>query len=255
MAAHHVEHVMGTTVSIDLRDELPNEATVIAEIVTWLHHVDETFSTYIVTSPVSRYGLGELGLDGLTDEVRHVFGLCEEVREHTDGAFDIAAVPAPNGSHFDPSGLVKGWSLERAAAIIERHGGENFCLNAGGDVVVRGVPSPDEPWTIGIRSPDDASLLIDVLRIAGRCAVATSGSYERGAHIVDPATRLPVTELASVTVVGPDLTYVDAYATALYVTGEAGLGFVTARPGYGALFVRRDLTATSTEAYRALRGE
>jgi FAD:protein FMN transferase len=254
MSAHHIEHVMGTTVSIDIRDDLMNDgAEAIAEVVAWLHHVDETFSTYIITSPVSRYGLGEITLDDLSSEVLHVFGLCEEAREHTNGAFDITVVPAPNGSSFDPSGLVKGWSLERSANIIERHGGANFCLNAGGDVVVRGRRAPGEAWSIGIRSPDDAADIIDVLHVVGPCAIATSGSYERGAHIVDPTTGDAATELASVTVVGPDLTFVDAYATALYVSGEAGFAFITCRPEYGALLVRRDLTARSTETYRALR--
>jgi FAD:protein FMN transferase len=252
MAAHHVEAVMGTTVSIDVRDEIDGIA-VVGEIVAWLHHVDETFSPYKPTSEVSRYGLGELTLGQLSPEVLDVLGLCEAVYATTGGAFDITRVPAPNGSMFDPSGLVKGWSLERAAEIIERHDGANFCLNAGGDIVVRGHAAPGEPWSIGIRHPDHANQFADVLTVAGPLAIATSASYERGAHIIDPRTGDPATELASVTVVGPDLTFVDAYATALYVLGESGLDIVTAQRGYGAYLVRREGTATSTSVYRALR--
>jgi FAD:protein FMN transferase len=252
MAARRIEHVMGTTVSIDLRDDM-YDAGVIAEVVAWLHHVDETFSTYDVTSPVSRYGRGETDLDTLPSEVLDVFALCERVHSETDGAFDITAVPAPNGSTFDPSGLVKGWSIEQAAAIIERHGGRNFCLNAGGDVLVRGEPNPGDRWSIGIRNPDTPENLIDVLEVSGALAVATSGSYERGAHIIDPRTREAVTDLASVTVVGPSLTFVDAYATALYVAGDAGLRFITEQPDYGAFIVRRDGTGVTTSVYRTLR--
>jgi FAD:protein FMN transferase len=255
MATLHIEHVMGTAVSIDVRDTLPNSAAVVAEVVAWLHHVDETFSTYITTSPLSRFGLGEIGFSDLSIEVLEVLGLCEEVREHTQGAFDITVVPAPNGSSLDPSGLVKGWSLERAADIIERRGGRNFCLNAGGDVVVRGRPTSHESWTIGIRNPTDAAQLVDVVHVVGTCAIATSGSYERGAHIIDPETGDATTELASVTVVGPDLTFADAYATALYVSGERGIDWLVGRLGYDAMLLRRDLSATSTAGYRALRSQ
>jgi FAD:protein FMN transferase len=253
MAAHHVEAVMGTTVSIDLRDDTDGTAA-IDEVVAWLHHVDETFSPYKATSEVSRYGLGELTLGELSPEVLDVLGLCEQVHETTGGAFDITRVPSPNGSTFDPSGLVKGWSIEHAAAIVERHGGANFCLNGGGDMVVRGNVDDGEPWSIGIRHPDHADQFADVLRVTGPIAIATSASYERGAHIIDPRIGAAATELASVTVVGPDLTFVDAYATALYVLGEPGLALITAQPGYGAYVVRRDGTATSTSVYRALRG-
>ena len=67
-----------------------------------------------------------------------------------------------------------------------------------------------------------------VQNAGGQLGVATSGSYERGAHIFDPRTDEPVTELASATVVGPSLAEADAFATTIYVMGLDGLAWLTA---------------------------
>jgi thiamine biosynthesis lipoprotein len=228
--AHHVEYVMGTAVAFDIRDAADSAG--VDDAVAWLHHVDETFSTYRVDSPISRLGRGELTLDEVSEEIRSILFLCERLRIETNGAFDALAVPAPNGTNLDPSGVVKGWSLERAAEILERHGHSNFLINGGGDIAIRGESAPDRPWRIGIRSPHDAAALAVTIDARGPLAIATSGSYERGAHIIDPFTGAPIAELASVTITGPDLTLADAYATAVYVMGEVGLEWLAEQPGY-----------------------
>ena len=237
--AHHVEHVMGMAVSIDIRDPDPPPAALDA-VITWLHHVDDTFSTYKLDSPISALGRGDLTFDEVTEEVRDVLRRCEELRIDTDGVFDAFAVPAPNGTSLDPSGLVKGWSIEESARILETYGCSNFCINAGGDIALRGSPLPGERWLIGIRHPDDAQAMAIVLAGADRLAVATSASYERGAHIIDPRTRQPTTELASATIVGPDLSTADGYATAVYIMGLDGLAWIEDRPGYEAYLITRD---------------
>lgn len=238
-ARHHVEMVMGMAVSIDVRDAVPQAA--IDDVVAWLHHVDDTFSTHRVDTPVSRLGLGELTLDDMPDEVLEVLRRCEQLYADTEGAFDVLAVPAPNGSRFDPSGLVKGWSLERAASLLEAHGARHFCINGGGDIALRGEPAPGERWRVGIRHPDDRLSTAAVIEGSGRLAVATSGSYERGAHIIDPVTGEPTTDLASVTIVGPDLGDVDAYATAVYVMGVEGLTWLAEHhPDHAGFVITRD---------------
>lgn len=247
---HHVEHVMGMAVSIDIRDAVSVDALV--EIVAWLHHVDDTFSTHRSTTPVSRYGLGEIGLDALDDDVLGVFALCEELHDDTGGAFDALSVPAPNGSRFDPSGVVKGWSIERAAELLEARGAGNFCINAGGDIVVRGEPEPGRPWRIGVRHPGDAHTIVAVIEADGRLAVATSGTYERGAHIIDPTTGEPTADVASVTIIGPDLTYADAYATSVFVMGVDGLAWLHERhPEYGGSVITHDDVVCSTPNFVA----
>jgi thiamine biosynthesis lipoprotein len=251
---HHVEFVMGMAVSLDIRDsDTPSDA--VADVVTWLHHVDATFSTYIDDSPISRLGRGELDLDDVTDEVRDVLRLCEQMRLDTDGAFDIFEVPAPNGTTLDPSGLVKGWSIELAARILEHSGCANFCINAGGDIALRGRPAVGEPWRVGIRHPDQIDRLATVVAAPGPLAVATSATYERGAHIIDPRTGRPTTELASVTVVGPDLTIADAYATAVFVMGLDGLDWISGRPDYDAYVITHDAVTTWTPGFARYRSD
>ena len=236
--AHHLEHVMGTAVGFDIRDAAGADGLDAA--VAWLHHVDETFSTYRLESPISRLGRGELGLDGVSEEVRSVLLLCERLRHETNGAFDALAVPAPNGTNLDPSGVVKGWAIERAAEILERHGHTGFLINGGGDIAVRGLAAPGRPWTIGVRHPHDAGAVVATIEASGPFAVATSGTYERGAHIIDPFNGLPIADLASVTVTGPDLTFADAYATAVFVMGEVGLEWLAERPGYAGCVITHD---------------
>ena len=139
---HHVEHVMGTTVSFDIREPAPAVGA-LDDVVRWLHHVDATFSTYRDDSEITRFGRGELSLDELGRDTQDILLRCIELTDLTGGAFDVFAVPAPNGTMLDPSGLVKGWSIERAAAMLEAAGAMNFCINAGGDIVVRGEAAPD----------------------------------------------------------------------------------------------------------------
>ncbi len=245
---HHVEIVMGMAVSIDIRDDVPIEA--LEDVLRWLHHVDDTFSTYKPDGPISRFGTGAATLEDMSDEVIGVLALCEELYDDTGGAFDVFVVPAPNGSHLDPSGLVKGWSIERAAEILEGHGATNFCINAGGDIAIRGHAQPGEPWLVGIRHPDQPDMSAAVVAGAGRLAVATSATYERGAHIIDPTTGEPTADLASVTIVGPDLTFADAYATAVFVMGPEGLNWLAEHhPDYAAFIITRDDAALSTSNF------
>lgn len=249
---HHVEFVMGMAVSIDIRDR-GTAGEAIDDVVDWLHHVDRTFSTHKPESPISAMGRGEVGLDDVDDEIRDVLRLCEVLRSDSNGAFDVFEVPAPNGTRFDPSGMVKGWAIERAAELLERHGCENFCINAGGDIAIRGNPIDNQPWRVGIRHPDEPDRLALVIDASRRLAIATSATYERGAHIVDPRTAEHPTELASVTVIGPDLTLADAYATTVFVMGLDGLDWVEAHVGYDAYIITRDDLTYWTDGFAQYR--
>lgn len=228
---HHVEDVMGTVVSIDLRDEWV-ELDAIEEVVAWLHHVDDTFSPYKQDSPITAIGRGELAYVDAGDEIQNVLRACETLRIATDGVFDVFAVPSPNGTTFDPCGFVKGWSIELAAHILEGRGAENFCINAGGDVRVAGRPSSGSTWSIGIQDPSERQRIAMVVAGVGPLAVATSATYARGAHIIDPRTAQPTTSIASATVVGPDLMLADAYATTVFVMGIEGVAWIEHRSGY-----------------------
>ena len=173
-----------------------------ARVFAWLRWVDATFSTYRPDSEISRLGRG--GLDDPHPLVREVLARCEALRVETGGRFDARA-----GGRLDPSGYVKGWAVERAAAF----GRGRFLIDAGGDVVLRGR------WRVGIRHPYEHDRLAAAITVAD-CAVATSGAYERGPHILDPRTGRPASGLDSVTVIGRDLGTVDAYATAAFAGGD-----------------------------------
>jgi FAD:protein FMN transferase len=173
-----------------------------ARVFAWLRWVDVTFSTYRPDSEISRLDRGER-FDP-HPLVREVLARCEELRVATGGLFDARA-----GGRLDPSGYVKGWAVERAAVF----GRGRFLIDAGGDVVLRGT------WRAGIRHPFERDKLAAAITVSD-CAVATSGAYERGPHILDPRTGRPATGLDSVTVIGPDLATADAYATAAFVAGD-----------------------------------
>lgn len=248
----HVEFVMGMAVSFDLRDDV--DPAVLRHAVDWLHQVDATYSTHRVDSPVSRFGLGQITADELEQEVRFVLALCDHYFDDSNGFFDIASVPAPNGSRLDPSGLVKGWSLERAAEILSEHGCRNFTINGGGDIAIRGEMAPGQPWTIGVRHPDDPTMLAASLLLTGPAAIATSATYERGAHIIDPRTGEPTADLASVTITGTDLTLVDVAATTVFAMGLDGLEWLMDRhPECEGFAITHDGRTFETPGLDALR--
>jgi len=239
---------MGTSVSVDLRDAaVPDDA--FAELFGWLRHVDARFSTYRADSEISRLGRGALTLLQVSDEVREVLGMCEAVRLDSGGAFDVWRHRADGA--LDPSALVKGWSIERGAAILQAAGAETFCINAGGDVLARGEPEPGRAWRVGIRHPELVDRVAAVVA-ARDLAVATSGAYERGEHIIDPRRDAPAEGLLSMTVAGPSLTFADAYATAAFAMGLEGARWVARRAGYAAYAVTADRRAVWTDAFEPL---
>jgi thiamine biosynthesis lipoprotein len=234
-----VERIMGTVVSIDVRDpdlQVPAVTAAIEAAVAWLRDVDGRFSVYREGSEIRRLDRGELALDDCHPDVRHVLRSCDDLRIATEGAFD-ARRHRPDGG-LDPSGFVKGWAVDEAADLLVAAGARSFSINAGGDVVVRGEPSPGKAWRVGVRHPQDPARVAAVLEVRGG-AVATSGLYERGAHIRDPRSGAVPEELVSVTVLGPHLGPADAYATAAFAMGSSGPAWVAAHPGFGVLAIDR----------------
>jgi len=222
---------MGTVVSIEVREPFVSPAA-IEEVVAWFHDVDRRFSPFKPDSEVSRIIAGELASDDASPDVRAMLTLADLVRDRSGGAFD-ARRHRPDGAP-DPTGVVKGWSVDEAVTQLRLAGGRNLQVAAGGDLVAIGEPEPGAPWRIGIRHPGDERKLAGVLLVRD-LAVATSGLYERGDHIVDARTGAVPTGLRSVTVIGPTLALVDAYATAAFAMGEEGLPWVAGQPGFGAV--------------------
>jgi thiamine biosynthesis lipoprotein len=232
----HIEQVMGTVVSIDVRRGEPSPET-LERAIGWLHEVDARFSPFRSDSEVSRLADGTLAERDAHPDVRAVLAMGDALRVDSDGAFD----PRRWSSHgrLDPSGIVKGWAIQRVADDLAAAGIRDFAVNAGGDIVARGEPLPGRPWRVGVRHPREANRVASVLGVSDQ-AVATSAPYERGPHIRDPRSHETPTALVSLTVVGPSLTWADAYATAGFVLGLDGIAWVAEHAGYGALAITAD---------------
>jgi thiamine biosynthesis lipoprotein len=246
----HVEQVMGTAVSIELADDDRPESELrglIADVSEWLHEVDARFSTYKEDSEVSRLRRGEVTAADCSADLRHVLDACADLWRDTDGYFDAYAA-----GPLDPSGYVKGWSVEVASERLAAAGCTNHYINAGGDIRMRGHHPDGGPWRVGIRHPWEADKLSWVLALTDG-AIATSGTYERGDHVINPRTGEPARGLCSVTIVGANLATADAYATAALAMGEAALGWLAklAVDGYDSAVVTDDGRAFSSANHPA----
>ncbi|MEA2126590.1 MAG: FAD:protein transferase [Solirubrobacteraceae bacterium] len=242
-----VREVMGTVVSVDLRDAGSASTTAAEEVFGWLHDVDTRFTTFSDDSELRRFDQGRLTLAECSADLADVLECCEALRAETGGAFD----PRARGT-LDPSAFVKGWAVERAAHLLETSGIRRYCLNAGGDVRVGAGPENGAHWQVGIRHPHSVDQIAAVVGVL-HAAVATSGAYERGTHILDPRTRRPPLGVLSTTVVGPDLGLADAYSTAAFAMGREGIGWIAGLPHYAGLAIHDDATTLSTPAFDALR--
>jgi thiamine biosynthesis lipoprotein len=243
-AHRRVERAMGTVISLFVPDGGASSAIVDAAF-DWFHEVDRRFSPFLADSEVGRLMRGELGPLEPSEDLAEVLDLAQAVELLSAGAFDIRRHRTDLAP--DPTGLVKGWSVDRAAGILRSGGIERFYLNAGGDVVVRGGQAEGRPWRIGVVHPDDRRTTALVL-LADDLAVATSGTAERGQHITDARNGETADGLLSVTVVGPDLARADAYATAAFAMGLEGIGWVEALPAYAAVGITHERTLVSTPA-------
>lgn len=246
----HREAVMGTVVTIDIYAKPGTSDAQVAEVreqlaaaVAILHRADEVFSTWKADSPVSRLRRGELAASEAPAEVAEVMAGCAAAREASGGWFDPWAMPGG----FDPTGYVKGWAAQRAVAALTADWMAGAVVNAAGDIAGRGRQPTGQVFRIGIADPAAPRRITEVVELTG--AIATSGSYERGAHLLDPRSGRPAVRAASASVTGPDLGLADALATALAVAGGPGLAFIEPLEDYEALVIGFDGSKTRTRGF------
>jgi thiamine biosynthesis lipoprotein len=216
----HVEHVWTTAIIIDLphaggRNEAALAA--IGDCTSFFSHVDQVFSTFRPDSLATLYRNGLTRPGELTAEFQEVLEGCRTARAASAGAFDPWAMPGG----FDPLGYVKGWAAGQASRLLGERGFPDHLVDAGGDVVAAGdQEGPGSGWRVGVLNPHDRASVVQVAHLHGM-AMATSGQYERGQHVIDPSTGRPATGTDSATVVGPDPGLADALASAALVSGRA----------------------------------
>lgn len=217
--------------------------TAVCVVFDELNAVDRVFSPYKPDSVVSQIARGEIRIEDCDDLVREVALRCEAARELTGGLFDAVG---PDGT-WDPSGLVKGWATERCFRHLAAVPDLDWCLNAGGDVVVS-APS-GHPFNVGIQDPRRADRVAAVLPCV-RGAVATSGTTARGAHLYDPRTGdVTTSPWLSVSITGQSLETADVLATAAFVAGESWWEVVDLQSGYEALGIDNDYHVVTTPGW------
>ncbi len=234
----------GALQQAELRQAPKNIEALISGIFDYFQYVDDKFSTFKPLSEISMINQGLLSLEEASLDMQSVIALGEEIRQETNGYFNIA-----RHGRIDPLGLVKGWALSNAADKLREAGCENFYVEAGGDFQAVGLNAEGQPWRVGIRNPFNIGEIVKVLAICDR-GVATSGTYIRGQHIDNPVSGGPTDpEILSITVIGPDVYEADCYATAAFAMGRAGIGFIDALEGFEGYMIDINKTATYTRGF------
>jgi thiamine biosynthesis lipoprotein len=160
------------------------------------------------------------------DSVRQYVGY--ELAVLTDG---VISKSYPE-MRIDAGAIAKGYACDVVADTLEAYGCTDFCIEIGGELVVKGVNPKGANWHIAINKPLEDSLCLnreiqDVIELTN-CGMATSGNYrnyyemdgKKYSHTIDPRTGYPVQHsLLSATIVAPDCMTADAWATACMVGG------------------------------------
>jgi len=235
--------LMGMPITIDVVGD--DSGATVERAFSYLASVDRRFSTYRRDSEISALNSGAIDRAALSGEMREVFAIADRTREGSGGYFDIRK---PDGT-LDPSGIVKGWAIRNAAALITGAGFGDFFVEAGGDIQSAGRNRLGREWRIGIRNPFNPDEIIKVVEPRGR-GVATSGTYARGQHIYNPhAPGETISSIVSLSVIGPDILEADRFATAAFAMGAAGIDFIEAMPGLEGYMVDAGGIATMTTGF------
>jgi thiamine biosynthesis lipoprotein len=248
-----VRPIWGTVIRIEIRDAIAD--TGLDDVWAWFARVDDLFSTWRADSEISRLARGELDIADASEELPEVLGLCEQLKVSSRGAFDIGFAASVDDSDWpgrcaiDPTGVVKGWAVDRAGAMLRASGAAHFAVNAGGDVLVCAPPGA-EAWRIGIQHPWERDKTAQVVELTNG-AVATSGDYERGEHVIDPRTGRAAAGLASVTVITSDLATADGDATAALALGREGMAWLATLPDVVAMGITDDRRVIKTDGFDA----
>jgi thiamine biosynthesis lipoprotein len=181
---------------------------------------------------VGKWGFhDDLPPSGALPDVNELSPVLESLPSMEDVVIEGNRVSSRNAQvQIDLGGYAKGVALDRALDRLAGLGFDNAMVNLGGNLAVSGMRG-DRPWNIGVRHPqgriNQGGGTLAAVEISGRCAVVTSGTYERYreqdgrryAHIIDPRSGQPAAHVASATVIHRNAALADVAATALVVAG------------------------------------
>lgn len=231
-----VAKTMGTAASLHVDDvcEASVAESAWRSVVDFMWDIEQRFSTFLPNSEISQINRGELHLLDASRDVIEVLDACTWMEHASNGAFRARR---PDDT-LDPAGFVKGWAAQRASRLLTERGLHNWYLSVGGDIQTCGRQSSGALWNVGIVDPFDDQRIRCTLDIPENFAIATSGTAARGRHIWDGRNNNFAEHVLSFTVVGPNLMWADAFATAGFVMGEAGVKWVDGFAGYSALSIK-----------------
>jgi thiamine biosynthesis lipoprotein len=219
---------MGMPITLDI--PYCEDTSVFQGAIARFREIDQRFSAYKVDSELSKYRRGDLSATELSAEFKKIMSLCKYAENETNGYFS-----AYFSGKYDPTGYVKGWAIAEAGKIIEKAGYKTYCIGAGGDILARS--NSDKVWNIGIQDPKDKQKIVNKLSIKNG-AIATSGNYERGMHIINPKTGKAAGKYLSVSIYGPDIIMADILATSVFAADNSML--LKKYPDYQSFIVKID---------------
>ena len=209
--------IMGMPITLEILDT--NDKTVFNRVFSYFRYIDKKFSTYKKDSEISKINRGEIEQGNYSKEMRQIFKLSEITKVQTSGYFNIY-----RKGYYDPSGTVKGWAIYNAHKLIKNEGIKNYYIDAGGDVQVSGK-NKGKFWTVGIKNPFNQKEIVKKLLLYNK-GIATSGNYIRGDHIYNPKSNKKISNVVSLTIIGPNVYEADRFATAAFAMGTDGIGFI-----------------------------
>ena len=227
--------IMGMPIAVEISKSTNDKSANadIEKVFDYFRYVDEKYSPFKETSEVAKFNRGEK----VSHEMTKILELAQDLKNQTNGYFDIVR---PDGK-IDPSGIVKGWAIKNAANILKDLGYKKFYVDAGGDAEIVG-----KNWKWGIRNPFNKSEIVKVLKLSN-CGIATSGTYERGQHIYNPVgKKSEITDVVSLTVIGPDVYEADKFSTPAFAMGRAGIEFIERQKDLEGYMIDKRAIATMT---------
>jgi FAD:protein FMN transferase len=232
--------IMGMPITVRILDN-----SVVAgdldKVFDYFTYIDNKFSPFKGDSELSRINKGLLKITDSSADMQLVLNLCEQTKKATNGYFEIN-----NFSILDPSGLVKGWAIKNAGQILKNLGYKNYYINAGGDILVNGQNDKKKKWRIGLENPFNRKEIIKAIEVDTE-GVATSGTYIRGQHVYDPhQPGHAITDIVSLTVIGPDIYEADRFATAAFAMGAKALDFIAGLKGFAGVMIDKHQIAYET---------
>ena len=239
-----VWEAMGTFVSIRIPDRFSEFRTDALEGVRRvIDSLEQQYSLYITDSPISQLARGEVSLSDMSEEFRDTYARAIEWRNTTAGAF----TPHRSDGVIDLSGIVKADAIAAGGAVLRAHGVESFSLNFGGDILVAG--DADE-WPVAIGHPTQTLDTVATAMLNSTwCAIATSGTGDRGEHIWRSVTHGPT--IIGATVISHDIVESDVWATAI-ISGGPESASLAGGAGCAVLYFTDDLVMHANDLMRNL---